>query len=68
MALDERLRVAGSLLGKGEALVGVGRYDEAVAYYGQVTGSWLGTHGRTGSHGESNGAGTTLPDSAGDEC
>jgi tetratricopeptide (TPR) repeat protein len=36
MALDERLRVAGALLGKGEALVGVDRYDEAVACYGQV--------------------------------
>src|ERR1700683_1230394 len=36
MALDERLRVAGALLGKGEALVGVGRYDAAVTCYGQV--------------------------------
>jgi hypothetical protein len=36
MALDERLRVAGALIGKGKALVGVGRYDEAVVCYGQL--------------------------------
>ncbi len=31
--IEARLRVAEALVGKGDALVGLGRYDEAVVYY-----------------------------------